>query len=139
MQRTQLLCTFTLKTKIDETVEEIQNTYTVAFNKVYVLENKDNKREVMCTYNINLDLDIVSDGRVNNKTLPNTISIHRKKQTNTLYTINALNTIVSSLNNGVIDSTFIIEWDDYKNSLLVTDEDGLKIINTKLYTIIELD
>lgn len=139
MQRTQLLCTFTLKTKIDETVEEIQNTYTVAFNKVYVLENKDNKREVMCTYNINLDLEKVSEGRVNSKTLPNTISIHRKKQTNTLYTINALNDIVSSLNNGVIDSNFIVEWDDYKNSLLVTDEDGLKIINTKLYTIIELN
>lgn len=131
MQRTQLLCTFTLKTKIDEIVEEIQDTYSVAFNKVYVLENKDNKREVMCTYNINLD--------VKSKPLPNTISIHRKKQTNTLYTINALNDIVSSLNEGVIDPNFLIEWEDYKNSLLVTDEDGLKIINTKLYTIIELN
>lgn len=131
MQRTQLLCTFTLKTKIDDIVEEIQDTYTVAFNKVYVLENKDNKREVMCTYNINLD--------VKSKPLPNTISIHRKKQTNTLYTINALNDIVSSLNEGVIDPNFLIEWEDYKNSLLVTDEDGLKIINTKLYTIIELN
>lgn len=131
MQRTQLLCTFTLKTKIDDIVEEIQDTYTVAFNKVYVLENKDNKREVMCTYNINLD--------VKSDPLPNTISIHRKKQTNTLYTINALNDIVSSLNDGVIDPNFLIEWEDYKNSLLVTDEDGLKIINTKLYTIIELN
>ena len=131
MQRTQLLCTFTLKTKIDDIIEEIQDTYTVAFNKVYVLENKDNKREVMCTYNINLD--------VKSETLPNTISIHRKKQTNTLYTINALNDIVSSLNEGVIDPNFLIEWEDYKNSLLVTDEDGLKIINTKLYTIIELN
>ncbi len=131
MQRTQLLCTFTLKTKIDDIIEEIQDTYTVAFNKVYVLENKDNKREVMCTYNINLD--------VKSATLPNTISIHRKKQTNTLYTINALNDIVSSLNEGVIDPNFLIEWEDYKNSLLVTDEDGLKIINTKLYTIIELN
>lgn len=131
MQRTQLLCTFTLKTKIDDIVEEIQDTYTVAFNKVYVLENKDNKREVMCTYNINLD--------VKSKPLSNTISIHRKKQTNTLYTINALNDIVSSLNEGVIDPNFLIEWEDYKNSLLVTDEDGLKIINTKLYTIIELN
>lgn len=129
--RTSLLCTFTLKTKIDDIVEEIQDTYTVAFNKVYVLENKDNKREVMCTYNINLD--------VKSDPLSNTISIHRKKQTNTLYTINALNDIVSSLNNGVIDPNFLIEWEDYKNSLLVTDEDGLKIINTKLYTIIELN
>ena len=85
----------------------------------------------MCTYNINLD--------VKSEPLPNTISIHRKKQTNTLYTINALHDIVRSLNEGVIDPNFLIEWEDYKNSLLVTDEYGLKIINTKLYTIIELN
>lgn len=129
--KTSLLCTFTLKTKLDETIESIQNTYSIAFDKIYVLENKDNKREVMCTYNINL-ID-------RSDQLPNTISIHRKKQTNTLYTINALNGIVSSLNNGVEDPTFIIDWEDYKNSILVTDEDGLKQINTKLYTIIELN
>lgn len=129
--RTQLLCTFTLKTKLDETIEAIQNRYTIAFDKVYVLENKDNKREVMCTYNINSE--------VSSEPLPNTISIHRKKQTNTLYTINALNDIVILLNDGVKDPNFIIEWENYRNSLLVTDEDGLKQINTKIYTIIELD
>lgn len=131
MGQTQLLCTFTLKTKLDETIEEIQNRYTIAFDKIYVLENKDNKREVMCTYNINSE--------VSNEPLPNTISIHRKKQTNTLYTINALNDIVVLLNDGVKDPNFIIEWENYRNSLLVTDEDGLKQINTKIYTIIELD
>ncbi len=129
--KTSLLCTFTLKTKLDETIEAIQNTYSIAFDKIYVLENKDNKREVMCTYNINL-ID-------SSEQLPNTISIHRKKQTNTLYTINALNGIVSSLNNGIEDPNFLIDWEDFRNSILVTDEDGLKQINTKLYTIIELN
>lgn len=129
--KTQLLCTFTSKNRLDEVIESIKETYTIAFNRIYVLENRENKRELMCTYNINSE-----DSR---GIMPNTISIHRKKQTNTLYTIDALNEIVSEKNGGVKDPNFMVDWKDYRNSLLVTDEDGLKPINTKIYTIIGID
>jgi len=129
--QTSLLCTFTSKNRLDEVVELIKETYTIAFNRIYVLENRENKRELMCTYNINSE-----DCR---GILQNTISIHRKKLTNTLYTIDALNEIVTAKNDGVKDSNFIVDWEDYRNSLLVTDEDGLKSISTKIYTIIEID
>ena len=44
----------------------------------------------MLTYNIDSPTDILQ--------LPNTILVHRKKQTNTLYTINALNEVIKYLN-----------------------------------------
>lgn len=128
--KTQLLCTFTRKNKIEETIEEILNTYDIAFGRIYVLENLDNKRELICTYNV--------DFEPSGDTLNNTISIHRKKQTNTLYTINALNHVVSLLNDGKADPNYEVDWTKFRNTLLVTDENGLKKIQTKIFDIREV-
>ena len=49
----------------------------------------------------------------------NTISLHRKKITNTLYTINALNELIKTINNGVLDTNYQVEWDTYKNMILI--------------------
>ena len=68
--------------------------------------------------------------------IPNTISLHRKKQSNTLYTINALNEVIRELNNGILDKKFSIPWEDYQNSLLLTNDDGLNKIPTKIFKII---
>jgi len=61
-----------------------------------------------------------------------TISINRKKESNTLYSINALNALISHLNNGVLDKSFIIDWSNYKNTLLLSQgEYGFKTISIK--------
>jgi hypothetical protein len=70
--------------------------------------------------------------------IPDTISLHRKKHTNTLYTINALNDLIRELNNGKLDKSFSIEWENYKNSLLLTNDNGLNKIPTKIHTIVNV-
>ena len=127
----QLLCTFTKRNRLDETINEIKKIYNIAFNKIYILENVDNNKELLCTYNIDSKKD-------SNATMRNTISIHRKKYTNTLYTINALNYIVCLLNDGKLDPDFEVDWSNYKNTLLVADDNGLKKIKTKIYQIINI-
>ena len=47
--KTQLLCTFTTKENLDEIVKEINDAYTIVFNKIYVLQNEDNIKELICT------------------------------------------------------------------------------------------
>jgi hypothetical protein len=131
--RTQLLCTFTTKTDLDTSVKNITNAYTIAFGKVYVLQNEDNTNELICTYNV----DLAAGADFND--VKGTISLHRKKHSNTLYTINALNEVIADLNNGVIDSKFIVPWENFKNTLLVTNSDGLNKINTRIYKIIKID
>ena len=126
---TQLLCTFSTKKESDEIIETIRDSYDVIFNKIYLLENLDNSRQLMLTYNVNKGSSIH---------LPQTISLHRKKQTNSLYTINAINEIVILLNDGVMDKKYPIPWENYANSMLLTGDDGLKIIKTKLYKIIDV-
>jgi hypothetical protein len=69
--------------------------------------------------------------------MPNTILLHRKKESNTLYTINALNTLISSLNNGRRDKNFIVNWNEYKNCILLTNGPELRKLDTSIHKIID--
>ena len=131
--RTQLLCTFTTKEHLDNTIDDIKNAYTIVFNKIYVLQNEDNTEELICSYNVDVQ------GGVDYNKVKGTISLHRKKHSNTLYTINALNEVVANLNNGVIDSKFIVPWENFNNMLMVTNSEGLNKINTRIFKIINLN
>ena len=103
--------------------------YKIIYNKIFVLYSKS-QDEYMCTYNV----DFGNVGAF----IDNTILVHRKKETNTLYTINALNTLIKELNGGVLDTSYRINWPDYRNCVLLTKGPELKRVNTKLYKIIEL-
>ena len=131
--KTQLLATFTNKTDLDKTIENIKGAYTIAFNKIYVLQNENNINELICTYNV--DLEAGADYN----DVKGTISLHRKKHSNTLYTINALNEVIANLNNGLVDSKFIVPWENFKNTLMVTNSDGLNKIPTRIYKIIKIN
>ena len=131
--RTQLLATFTTKTDLDKTIENIKGAYTIAFSKIYVLQNENNIDELICTYNV--DLEAGADYN----DVKGTISLHRKKHSNTLYTINALNEVIANLNNGLVDSKFIVPWENFKNTLMVTNSDGLNKISTRIYKIIKIN
>ena len=126
----QLLCTFAVRKTLTKTVDTIVETYDVLYNKIFVLKNANDSRELMCTYNI--------EKRPSTVILDNTISLHRKKLTNSLYTINALNELIRTVNNGVLDTTFQVEWENYRNCILTTTEDGLKRINTEVDEIIHI-
>ena len=130
--KTQLLCTFTRRNRLYDTISLIIECHNIVFNKIYVFINENDSYQLMCTYNVEED----RENYIENK---DTISLHRKKQTNTLYTINALNDVIRSKNKGVLDKSFPIEWSDFKNKLLLTNEEGLNIIPTRIYTIINVD
>ena len=126
----KLFCTFSPKESLEDTLRDINREYTILYKKIFVLASPDSE-EYMCTYNIEIE-----GGQT--RILPNTILLHRKKESNTLYTINALNTLIKTLNNGVLDSTFPINWPDYKNSILLTQGEDLKRLNTTIHKIVAI-
>ena len=126
----KLYCTFLQDEGVNEVVERILEEHDILFNKIFVLVALDDNK-TMLTYNI--------DGPVYNLQLPNTILVHRKKQTNTLYTINALNEVIRYLNEGVLDTTYQVDWTRFRNSLLLTRPGGFKKVRTRLKTIIEVE
>ena len=125
----QLICLFTFETNIDHTVSMISRTYEVVYKRVFVL-SIDGSEELICSFN-------VEKGN-HKKQLPGAMLVHRKKETNTMYTINSLNALIKKENNGIVDSSYSVDWSKYANSLLVTSNNDLKILNTKVYQIINL-
>jgi hypothetical protein len=128
--QTQLLCTFTTKDELQNTLQLIRETYHIVYNYIYVLQNKGNLDELFITYNIDTQYQPTYP-------LRDTILVHRKKQSNTLYTINSLNEVVKELNGGIMDKNFTVDWDKFKNCIIVTNTEGVKKISTRIYEVIE--
>ena len=136
---TQLLCTFCKLNDLTKTCQQISEKYQVVSDKIFILENtkeaadiySDDEQQLILTYNVtNADLSDV---------LNSTISVHRKKQTNTIYTINALNKLIMEKNNGILDKRFIVDWEELENMVLVTAYGKLKRIPTQVKQILRLD
>jgi len=127
----RLYCTFTTLDDYEQVANTIQSSYVILFNKLFVLESLD-KDKIMITYNVDMNNSAI-DSMVDN-----TILVHRKKQTNTLYTINALNELIKSLNNGIIDKSFAVNWNDYRNCILLIQTEGFNRIDTKIKEIINI-
>lgn len=117
--RTQLLCTFAHKNNLDIVTEYIKQNFEIPENRIFVFSNYENRNDLYCTFN-------AEDNGYRGK---NTISIHRKKETNTLYTVNALNEVIKDLNNGILDKTMILPWEAFENSFLLTDDTGYRRVD----------
>jgi hypothetical protein len=125
----KLFCTFTNLENLDDLILGITSKYRVIYNKIFILEILG-KDEYVVTYN-------VEQGNINS--IPdNTILVHRKKESNTLYTINALNELIKKLNGGVVDTKYNIDWAHYKNCILLTQHNDLNQLNTKIYKILDV-
>lgn len=111
-------------------MERVLDHYTLSDGKFFVFEDCKNPMVLMITYNV-----VITDGRLNK--FPATISIHRKKQTNTLYTLNAMNTIIMEENNGKLDKSFQLDWEIYRNCLIITSDSGYKIIDLRLIDVVK--
>lgn len=125
----RLFATFTQQESIDDLINNLSLSYDIMYNKMFVLFVKSTN-EYVITYN-------VEQGNINS--IPeNTILVHRKKESNTLYTINALNDLIKKLNGGAVDPTFKIEWQHYRNCILLTQHGEVKQLNTKIFKIVDL-
>jgi len=125
----KLFATFTTLEELDDLVSQLNCTYSIMYKKIFVLQLSDSD-EYILTYN-------VDQGNVNS--IPeNTILVHRKKEYNVLYTINSLNELIKSLNNGVVNPNYRIDWQHYRNTILLTQHNELKQLKTKIYQIVNL-
>ena len=128
--RTQLLCSFTDENSFEGLLETIFKKYEIFSRKIFILK-LDPSKELVISYNI--------IPNVNSEFLPSTIMVHRKQESNTLYTINSLNSLILDLNNGKVDNEYQVDWQNYKNSMVLTDGGGYKIMKTHLFRIINVN
>jgi hypothetical protein len=131
MREKQLLCTFSNNQDYSLLLSKITSFYTILENKIFIFANVKNLKEYYITYNVDYTQNTVGK-------FPNTISIHRKKMFNTLYTLNGMNKLIADENNGVFDKTFQLNWELYRNSLILTTDIGVKVVGLKLIDIISV-
>ncbi len=124
----QLLCTFSNQRDFEKTSKEIKSFYEVYNSRIFAFSHAKNPKEVYLTYNV---LNMIKD----NSKFSNTILIHRKKQTNTLYSLNALNTLIKE-ENGCLDKSFILDWTLYNDSLIISGDISVKIIPLKILSVL---
>lgn len=128
--KTQLVCTFVKKFQIEKTLDDIKYEFTVLNDKVFLLKSGELMNELVLSYNVLLDS--------HKDFLPGSILVHRKKETNTIYTINALNELIMTLNNGRLDKTFPINWETYRDVMLLKKPTGLKTLKTEVVRVYSL-
>ena len=128
--KTQLICTFVKKYQIEDVLNDIKSEFTVLNGKVFLLKSTELTNELVLSYNVLLD---------SHKTfLSGSILVHIKKETNTIYTINALNELIMNLNNGVLDKSYPIEWEKYQDIMLLKKPDGLKVLRMEIVRVYSL-
>ena len=114
-------------------VENIVSMMELTNQYVFLLQSTENPEKKILTYN----------AIVKNKTSfhPHlfTMRIHRKKQTNTLYTINALNAAVAADNGGQTGKHLKLDWSKYENSLLLTAEKKLQVHPVEVLKIFKIE
>ena len=139
MNDTLLLATFCKSRDVKDIINLINDSFEIVGGKIFVLQDESDRHKKILTYNIVKEEIVFSD------VIKNTISLHRKKETNTLYTLNALNEVVMDQNDGKLDSQFSVDWEPHRNTLLVTYKDddtgeqNLRRIETRLINIVNLE
>jgi len=119
-----LLASFLVSAGEKEELEEVQaiaDTMTLTNQYIFLLRHKDNPAKKILTYNA-----ITEKGTPFNARLF-TMRIHRKKHTNTLYTINALNLALAQDHDGQTGKHLQLDWEKYANSILLSVNKTLQV------------
>mgnify|MGYP003679261318 CR=1 FL=1 len=135
-KRGVLLASF-MKTVSDEEVQDevefIVNNIEITNKLIFLLQDKNDPEKKIITYNA-----IVEKGKPFNPRLF-TMRMHRKKQTNTLYTINALNKAVALQHNGETGKHLKLDWAEYENSILLTTGSELTVHPVEVSKIFKIE
>lgn len=135
MEKNILLASFIYENELESSLNKLKSK-NLLNNKVFILRNSESTNKLILTYNVLIE----DDSKINfNDFLNKTVSLHRKRDTNTLYTLNALNELILLENNGKKDPKFSINWIQYKNCILViSNKNKLLKIKTILDSIVDL-
>ena len=95
MKSRQLLCTFSNIASYKDEVQKIGELYFGKNIKFFIFKNVKFETDVYITYNV--------EASNSPQKFPATIRIHRKKETNSLYTLNSMNRLIIEENDGIFN------------------------------------
>ena len=124
-QKILLLASFLRPEYLDSFLNKIKKKFDIKKEQIFFFKIEDGS--YLLTYKVYVDFENKIDIK---KELPKTIQIHKKGDT--IFTINALNKLIekeSGLSGNVNYKEYKINWDDYKNKIILLKGDNLEITN----------
>ena len=100
--------------QIQNEVQFIADNLDLTAPYIFLMQNVDDPSKKILTYNA-----LTEKGKSFNPRLY-TMRLHRKKQTNSLYTINALNLALAKEHDGASGRHLKLDWEKYRNTMLLT-------------------
>lgn len=102
-------------------IETLKNDLKLDYDKIFVYSIEFNNTEYLVTFKTK-DKGLI-------KKIKNSTILHVKNSC--LFSINALNKLITSINNDnkIPNSEFEINWNDYKNKLIILSSNELNIHN----------
>ena len=114
-------------------VEHIAATADLTNNLIFLLGMPDDPERKIITYNAYLEKGKPLSSRLF------TMRVHRKKASNTLYTINALNAAVAAENDGQTGRHLKLNWENYENSIMLLTGKELKVYKVDVLKIYKVE
>jgi hypothetical protein len=131
-----LLASFFEATSDEEIMQEVQaiaDNLQLTNKFIFLFENKETPTKKILTYNA-----IPEKGKRFNPRLF-TMRVHRKKQTNTLYTINALNLAIAKEHDGKTGRNLKLDWENYRESILLSVNRELEVQPIQVVQIFKIE
>ena len=121
-----VLLSFSTLEEYRNELQRIREVYRPESN-IFVLENIEEPSEVYVTFNTTYNFK-----------MSGIIKMNKNKDTNTLFTIDALNTLaVREI--GKVSRDFVPDWELYRNSLLLIRDVELYFAKTKIKEFIKIE
>lgn len=124
-QKILLLASFLKAENLDNFLYKIKKKFGIKKENIFFFKTEDGG--YVLTYKIRIDIEHRIDIK---KELPKTIQIHKKGDT--IFTINALNKLIekeSNLGGNINYKEYKINWENYKNKMILLKGDNLEISN----------
>jgi len=116
-----IIGTFVKKNKILSFIESLRNDFNIKFDKIYVHSIDTNPREYLVTFK-------TFDKEKFIKNLSNSTVMHVKN--GCLFSINALNKLIErDKDNDKPNNEFLVDWDKYKDKLVIITNGELSVSN----------
>jgi len=118
--------------ELQKAINTILDAYILTNKHVFVLRDTEDDSKRVITFNTE------PDGGKFTKTPYFTLRLHRKKSTNTLYTINGLNAAIEE-EHGKRGKDLRLDWEKYQNTVLLTLRGKLRAVKVDLDSILEVE
>jgi len=125
-----LMASFVDKDELYFALDQISNEINLPKSSIFVFKILSTGDYIL-TYNLHPEKANVQFSSI----WKNTISIHRKKNTNTLYSLNAMNELIKNKNRGVLNKSYKIKWENYENKILIIKNGRLEVVDITLVKI----